>query len=296
LKINRLAPAKVNLMLHVVGRLPDGYHHLQSLVTFASIGDQVTFEKAAPFRLTIDGVFGDQVPLTANNSVVLAVRWLEKKYPGIGQAHIHLTKNLPVASGIGGGSSDAAATIAGLLQGFGISLSRADEEALILGSSELGADIPLCLAHQLGWGPMLWIEGSGRDTLPIPLNLSLPGPMLLVNPGVHVSTPAIFKRVHPPYTMPQDFRHTFEKDFQGDLFAYLRGQKNDLMAPAMGEEPKIKEVMEALQNTPGCLLAGMSGSGATCFAVFEDKKIAQAAQTGLLTKMPEAWVGLGDCL
>ncbi len=296
MKINRLAPAKVNLMLHVVGRLPDGYHHLQSLVTFASIGDRVTFEKAATFRLTVDGPFASQVPLTANNSIALAVRWLEEKYPGISQAHIHLAKNLPVASGIGGGSSDAAATIAALLQGFGTSLSRVDEEALILGSGELGADVPVCLAHQFGWGPLLWIEGSGRDTLPIPLDLSLPGSMLLVNPGVHVSTPAIFKMIHPPYTMPQDFKHTFERDFQGDFLTYLRGQKNDLMAPAMGEEPEIKEVMEVLQNAPGCLLARMSGSGATCFAVFEDKKTAQATQMALLMKIPQAWVGLGECL
>lgn len=287
--ITRLAPAKINLMLHVVGRLADGYHHLQSLVAFADAGDQLTFEKADAFRLTVGGPFGDQVPLTSDNSVTMAAQWLGKKYPGIERMHIHLIKKLPVASGIGGGSSDAAATIAALLHGFGVSLSRSDEEALILASGELGADAPMCLAHQLGWGPLLWIDSSGRETLPVPVNVSLPGVLVLVNPGVPVSTPAIFKNIHPPYTLPQGLRSVLERDFQEGLLPYLMAQKNDLMEPAMNQEPQIGEVVASLQRAPGCRLARMSGSGATCFALFEDKVCAQNACAAFDHTWPQGW-------
>lgn len=297
MKITLLAPAKINLMLHVVGTLADGYHHLQSLVTFASLGDYVTVEKAKAFRFTVDGPFASQVPLGITNSAVAAAHWLEKKYPGMGQAHIHLTKNLPVASGIGGGSSDAAATIAALLKSFDISLTQPEEETFILASGELGTDVPMCLAYQFGWGPLVWIDGSGRETLPDPVNASLPGVLLLVNPGIPVSTPAIFQQIHPPYTAPQDFK----KDFRGNLLDYLKTQKNDLMVPAMKQEPKIKDVIESLQNAPGCLLTRMSGSGATCFGVFEDKNAAQKAKSIFLGQRPEFWLGASallppDCL
>lgn len=287
--ITRLAPAKINLMLHVVGRLADGYHHLQSLVAFADAGDQLTFEKADAFHLTVGGPFGDQVPLTSDNSVARAAQWLGKKYPGIERMHIHLIKKLPVASGMGGGSSDAAATMAALLHGFSVSLSRPDEEALILASGELGADVPMCLAHQFGWGPLLWIDSSGRETLPVPVNVSLPGVLVLVNPGVPVSTSAIFKNIHPPYTPPQDLRSVLERDFQEGLLPYLMAQKNGLMEPAINQEPQIGEVIAALQRVPGCRLARMSGSGATCFALFEDKVCAKNACAAFNHTWPQGW-------
>jgi len=273
-------------MLHVVGRLVDGYHHLQSLIAFASIGDEITVEKAESSSLTIDGLFAPHVPLAAENSVVEAARWLKERFSGIEQAHIHLTKKLPIASGIGGGSSDAAATIAALLKCHNISLSTEEEEALILASGELGADVPVCLAHQFGWGPMMWIDSSGRETLPIPVDVSLPGVLVLVNPGVPVSTATIFNKIHPPYTLPQDFINGFATHYPGDLLAYLKVQKNDLMDVAIAQEPKIGKVIQALQKSPGCLLTRMSGSGGTCFAVFEDEKSAKSA---LLQKMPNAW-------
>lgn len=282
-------------MLHVVGRLPDGYHHLQSLVTFASVGDQIIFEKADAFRLTVDGPFAHHIPLTQGNSVAAAARWLDEKYPGIGRAHLHLTKNLPVASGMGGGSSDAAATLAILLQGRGVPLSGAEEEALILASGELGADVPMCLAYQLGWGPMLWIDSSGRETSPVPVNIlpgSLPRLIALMNPGVSVSTPAVFKALGSPCTPPQDFRRTFERECQGNLLAWLQKQRNELMEPAMALEPKIGLLMADLQNAPGCLLARMSGSGATCFAFFEDRVSGQEACALFGKTMPQGWAVL----
>jgi len=286
LKITRLAPAKINLMLHVVGRLEDGYHHLQSLVAFADAGDEITVEKTEASSLTVDGPFAAHVPLAAENSVILAARWAKERFSQIDQVHIHLTKNLPIASGIGGGTSDAAATIAALLLCHDISLTKAEEDALILASGTLGADVPMCLAHQFGRGPMLWIDSSGRESLPISINLTLPGILVLVNPGVSVSTPGIFKKIHPPYTAPQDFKTVLENDFHGNVLDYLNAQKNDLMEPAMVQESKIGKVIQVLQKAPGCLLARMSGSGATCFALFEDEASAKAA---MVRKMPKAW-------
>jgi 4-diphosphocytidyl-2-C-methyl-D-erythritol kinase len=286
MKITRHAPAKINLMLHVVARLVDGYHHLQSLIAFSDTGDEITIEKAEASSLTIDGLFAPHAPLTSENSVVMAAKWVKERFPSVEQVHLHLTKNLPIASGIGGGSSDAAATIAGLLECYDIKLSKEEEESLILASGELGADVPVCLAHQFGWGPLLWIDSSGRETLPIPMKGELPGVLVLVNPGVPVSTRAIFNNIHPPYTLPQDFLNNLTTHFGGDLMAYLQKQKNDLMEPAIAHESKIGKVIQALQKAPGCLLARMSGSGATCFALFEDEASAKAALT---RKMPKAW-------
>lgn len=286
MKTTRLAPAKINLMLHVVGRLVDGYHHLQSLIAFASIGDEITVEKAEVSSLTIDGLFAEHTPPTAENSAVVAAKWLKERFPDIDQAHIHLTKKLPIASGIGGGSSDAAATIAALLGCYEISLTEDEQEALILASGELGADVPVCLAHQFGWGPMLWVDSSGRETLPIPVDVFLPGVLVLVNPGIMMSTKSIFTKMQPPYTRPQDFINALATHYPGNLMAYLKNQKNDLMPIAIAQEPKIGGVIKTLQSSPGCLLARMSGSGATCFAVFEDE---QSAKNALTRHMPKAW-------
>lgn len=288
--ITRLAPAKINLMLHVVGRLPDGYHHLQSLVVFASVGDQITIEKADNSSLTVEGPFADDVPLGPENSIVQAAQWLGKKYPGMGQIHIHLTKNLPSSSGIGGGTSDAAATIAALLEYQQVSLSLTEEDGLILASGVLGADVPLCLAHQLGRGPLLWIDSSGRESLPLPVDQKLPGVLVLANPGIPISTPAIFAGIHPPYRAPQDLGKAIES--AGDMIDYLKSQTNDLMPAAIVQEPLIGELVESLQVAPGCLLARMSGSGATCFGIFKNEVSARKAQALFHKKMPHGWATL----
>jgi len=280
--VKRTASAKINLMLHVTGRLPDGYHHLQSLITFASLGDEVSVEKADRASLTIDGPFARETPLGPENSIVLAAQWLRKQYPDLNQFHIHLTKNLPVSSGIGGGSSDAAATIAAILESQGISLTREAEDALIIGSGVLGADVPVCLAHQLGRGPLLWVDGSGREFLPVSLDRKLPGVLVLVNPGVSLSTAAVFQRVQPPYTARQELQNIPENEILG----YLKNQGNDLMEPAAAEEPSIRQTISALQSLPGCLLALLSGSGATCFGLFENETLAKAACAILNNTMP----------
>lgn len=289
MSIIRQAPAKINLMLHVVDRMTDGYHHLQSLVTFAEIGDEIIIEKANDSNLTVDGPFAEDVSFGPNNSIVQAAQWLSKKYPDIGQVHIHLTKNLPVSAGIGGGTSDAAATISGLLAYHKVSLSRLQEDALIVASGVLGADVPLCLAHQFGRGPLLWIDGSGRETVPISFHHNLPGVLLLVNPGVAISTSTIFQHICSPYTPAHDFEDVLAGDFQGNILAYLTAQTNDLMAPAIAQESVIRETLDFLQKAPGCLLTRMSGSGATCFALFEDEISALNARASFDKKMPQGW-------
>jgi 4-diphosphocytidyl-2-C-methyl-D-erythritol kinase len=283
--VSRHAPAKINLMLHIVGRMADGYHHLQSLVAFVPIGDCVTVEKSDAFRVTAEGHFAEQLPLSGNNIITLAARWLAKTYANIDQAHIHLTKNLPVSSGMGGGSGNAAATIAALLDLYGISLSLEEQNRLILASGALGADVPMCLAHQFGRGSLMWIDSSGRESLPVFLNHQAPGIMVLANPGKPISTPMIFQQIHPPYTLSQACP-TF---LSTDILTYLKAQKNDLMKPAMGAEPIIGEIIEILQASPGCTLARMSGSGATCFGLFGAKAQALASLAHVRRQLPQAW-------
>jgi 4-diphosphocytidyl-2-C-methyl-D-erythritol kinase len=254
------------------------------------VGDQITIEKAEKSSLTVDGPFADDVPLGPENSIVQAAQWLGKMYPDIGQIHIHLTKNLPISSGIGGGTGDAAATIAALLEYQQVSLSSIEEDGLILASGVLGADVPLSLAHQLGRGPLLWIDSSGRESLPLPVEHNLPGVLVLANPGVPISTPAIFEEIHPPYRASQDFEKAIES--AGDMLDYLRAQTNDLMPAAITQEPVIGNLLEAFQTAPGCLLARMSGSGATCFALFKNEVSAQKAQALFHKKMPHGWATL----
>lgn len=287
--ITRLAPAKINLMLHVVGRLPDDYHHLQSLIAFANIGDEITIEKADQSSLTVEGPFADQITFGPHNSIIQAAQFMGKKYPDIGQIHIHLTKNLPVAAGIGGGSSDAAATIAALIDYHEVIQSKAQEDALILESSTLGADVPVCLSHQFGRGPFLWVDGSEREVLPISIHQKLAGVLLLVNPGVGVSTPEVFQKIYPPYTAYHDFAIVLDHDYRGDLLEYLKTQNNDLTIAAKALEPIIEEVLENLNASPGCHLTRMSGSGATCFGLFEDKGSAQQAKDLFKAKYKEGW-------
>jgi 4-diphosphocytidyl-2-C-methyl-D-erythritol kinase len=287
--ITRLAPAKINLMLHVVERLNDGYHHLQSLIAFANTGDQISIEKADQSSLTVDGPFADQITFGPHNSIIQAAQFMGKKYPDIGQIHIHLTKNLPIASGIGGGSSDAAATIAALLDYHKVILSTTQEDTLILESSTLGADLPVCLARQFARGPFFWIDGSEREVLPIPIHQKLSGVILLVNPGVALPTHDVFEKIRPPYTSPQDFEIVLDHAFQGNLLKYLKSQANDLTPAAIAREPIVENVLETLQATPDCHLARMSGSGATCFGIFGDEDSAQQAKALFEAKYPEGW-------
>lgn len=255
LAVIEAAPAKLNLALHVTGRRADGYHLLDSLVAFAGVGDVVALE-AGPLSLRIEGPFAAGLPVSEDNLCLRAARLAGA------DAAITLTKNLPVASGIGGGSADAAAVLRGLAQ-MG--------QALPSRTERLGADVPVCLAS----GPAR-MQGGGEIVTPLP---PLPAiPLVLVNPGVAVSTAQVFaamdRRDNPGLsTIP-----TFEG--LAALTAWLAGTRNDLEAPAMTLAPVIGQVLRALRAT-GAAFARMSGSGATCFGLYDSPDRARIAANAL---------------
>lgn len=251
------APAKVNLALHVTGRRRDGYHLLDSLVCFTDIGDEIVLSPG-PLSLTIDGPFKDGLE-TGNDNLCLKAARLAG-----GQARLRLTKNLPVASGIGGGSSDAAAVLRGLAR-MGCPLPDNPER--------LGADVPVCLASKPAR-----MQGIGEQ-----LTLLPPLPQLhlvLVNPGLSLSTPQVFAALREHQNAPLAPIPDFPDS--ATLIKWLRHTRNDLEAPACRIAPVIGEVMAALRGT-GAGFARMSGSGATCFGIYDEPKAAEQA-AGLLRK------------
>jgi 4-diphosphocytidyl-2-C-methyl-D-erythritol kinase len=278
--VKAFAPAKINLALHVTGQRDDGYHLLESLVMFAKVGDWLTITPAAQDKLSFSGPFGSTLQGDAATNLVLkardAVRRFAEHRP-CPPVHIHLEKNLPLSSGIGGGSADAAATMTVLNDLWALGLSKAELMALGL---PLGADVPMCLA-----GDPLIASGIGDIIEPV---IHLPDiSLLLVNPGVAVSTPQIFKALaskdNPPLLEFPSF------DSQGDLLAYLASTRNDLQPPATTLCPAIDEVINSLADS-GALLSRMSGSGATCFGIFADYAAAKAAATKIAMAHPNWWI------
>jgi 4-diphosphocytidyl-2-C-methyl-D-erythritol kinase len=272
------AAAKVNLFLHVGERRSDGYHDLESLVAFADVGDELSFTDAVESRLEIRGPFADGLAGDENNLVSRAAAAMSKRFGAACGAHITLEKNLPVSSGIGGGSADAAATLRGLSQLWG---ANADTIALRELAESLGSDVPVCLASVPSW-----MEGRGERVTEIP---NLPGlSMVLVNPGVAISTSEIFaalkQRRGVGIRRPARFA-------TGDaLLEFLQATTNDLEPPAAAAAPMIKEALEALRSTVGVGLARMSGSGATSFALYKDAAHASAAASALNRAKSKWWV------
>lgn len=262
------APAKVNLTLHVTGQRADGYHLLDSLVVFADVGDRVSLRHDAALSLTITGPQAAALPVSDDNLVLRAARLMG------GAAAITLDKVLPVASGIGGGSADAAACLRALAQ-----LGRAlPTEAEVL---RLGADVPVCLR-----GVPLRMQGVGEVLTALP---PLPEAWLvLVNPGVGVATPAVFRGLarkdNPP--MPE----LPPMAAAPALADFLHQMRNDLEPAAQAVAPVIGAVKAALAAQPGCLLARMSGSGATCFGLFGSAGAAEAAARAVQSAEPGWWV------
>lgn len=273
-----LAPAKVNLYLHVLGRRDDGYHLLDSLVVFAGVGDGIAVAPAADLALSVDGPMAAHIPAGPDNLVLRAARGLAEM-AGIDRgAHIRLTKRLPVASGIGGGSADAAATLRALCALWRLAPDPVDMAALAL---RLGADVPVCLA-----GAPAFFGGIGEAIEPVP---PLPDVWLvLVNPGVPVSTPAIFKARRGDFSQAGRFDGPLPD--AAALFERLGRCRNDLAEPAMTLAPVIGEVLAELAGQPGCGLARMSGSGATCFGLFAGEGEARAAAAALAADHGGWWV------
>ncbi len=275
------APAKVNLYLHVVGRRPDGYHLLDSLVAFAGIGDTVETRAAPDISLAIEGPFAAGVPAGADNLVLRAARALAHALHTDAGAAIRLVKRLPPASGIGGGSADAAATLRALMRLWD---ARPDDRALARMALGLGADVPVCLA-----GRPAFVGGIGEDITFAP---ALPAAsIVLANPGFPVATAEVFRRRAQPFSKPARFSETPET--AAELAAWLKERGNDLEAPARTICPAIGDVIAALERQPGALIARMSGSGGTCFALFALPGPATEAAGAIQRARPGWWVKAG---
>jgi 4-diphosphocytidyl-2-C-methyl-D-erythritol kinase len=279
------APAKINLTLRVLGRRADGYHELESLVAFAGVGDALTFAPGGALTLAVSGPTAKAAGDSADNLVLKAARTLAEGIGGLTLGRFALSKRLPVAAGLGGGSADAAAALRLLARANGIA---SDDPRLMQAARATGADVPVCLDPR----PRL-MRGIG-DILSDPLDLP-PLFAVLVNPGVAVSTRDVFaalKLASPPTSTAPSGPAPVEK-WGGEAAAFvaaLASDRNDLEAPAIELEPTIADVLSVLRNLPGCRLARMSGSGATCFGLFGSRAAASAAARTLRVGYPAWWV------
>jgi 4-diphosphocytidyl-2-C-methyl-D-erythritol kinase len=285
-----LAPAKVNLYLHVVGRRADGYHLLDSLVAFADIGDRVEASPADRLSLAVGGPEANALADLGDDNLVLRAARLyiaaasEAGVALAGGAALFLDKRLPIASGIGGGSSDAAAALRVLNHLSGGALAPA---MLAEPAGRLGADVPACLAAR-----PVWVGGIGEKLEPAE-GLPAAG-IVLANPRVALPTPAVFRARNGKFSGPGRFA-AMPREAAG-LAAMLAARRNDLTDAALSLAPEIAEVLERLAGLPGALLARMSGSGATCFALFVDRAAALAARAEFRRAKPEWWSASGALL
>lgn len=260
-----IAPAKINLALHVRRRRPDGRHDIETIFAFCSDGDRLTAEPAADLSLTVSGPFGGDLP-AEDNLVLAAAQALRQEAGTDAGAVLHLIKKLPVASGIGGGSADAAAALRLLT-----SLWRQDPAHAAAVAPRLGSDVPACLLSLTARG-----SGAGDDLEIVDAGVSGTS-ILLVNPRIPLSTRDVFE--------------AWDGRDRGPLGDWREG-RNDLEAPAIALVPGIGEVLDWLKARDGATFARMSGSGATCFALFAD----EAARDSAAAAVPEPWWRLATFL
>lgn len=275
------ARAKVNLTLHMKGKRRDGYHELESLVVFADVSDELVFTPASEDRLSLEGPFAGLVD--GENLVLKAKRafasWLGVTVSG----DFLLKKNIPVAAGLGGGSSDAAATIRALLKAY----DRAeDTKTFIRQSAAIGADVPVCLQDSAAW-----MCGLGERVTPV--SGLTPLPALLVNPGIKLSTAAVFKTLNAKPLQAEEAEAP--PSFPGwrnprEAAVWLNEGRNDLEAPAIALEPAVKKVLDALRRLDDCMLSRLSGSGPTCFGIFLSQDAAAEAASEMRRSYPNWWV------
>ena len=276
--IRVFAPAKINLFLHIGEKRADGFHALESLVVFARAGDRISFAPAEDLQLALEGPFGAALHAEPDNLILRAARALHLKTGVRRGATMRLGKELPVASGIGGGSADCAAALRGLMYLWDVQLPPADLNDL---AASLGSDVPVCV----GSAPA-WMEGRGEKVTPVGGIPDLS--MVLVNPRVAVPTGPVFKALKTRRGVGVEKPSRFGDS--ASLLAYLKTTGNDLEAPAREIAPAVGEVLDALAACPGVGLARMSGSGATCFALFEKDVDTQAAQAALSAAHSNWWV------
>jgi 4-diphosphocytidyl-2-C-methyl-D-erythritol kinase len=307
--------AKINLTLRVLGRRSDGYHELESLVAFAGVGDSLSLEPGPELGLSLAGPFGEGLAAEPDNLVLKAARALADERGPLRVGRFHLLKRLPLASGIGGGSADAAGALRLLAR---LNCIAENDPVLLSVAARIGADVPVCLASRARM-----MSGLG-EVLGPPLALS-PLFAVLVNPGVAVATASVFKALAAPPLPPADpslraqrsnpagrgeTLDCFAEPVLGlaegktrglaktdnasgtaaSLIAALCANPNDLESPARRLAPAIADVLQRLEALPGCRLARMSGSGATCFALFDDCRESAAAAKALARAQPGWWV------
>jgi 4-diphosphocytidyl-2-C-methyl-D-erythritol kinase len=275
------ARAKVNLTLHIKGKRSDGYHELESLVVFADVCDELIFTPASEDSLSLEGPFaglvdGENLVLKAKRAVA---SWLGVAISG----HFRLKKNIPVAAGLGGGSSDAAAAIRTLFRTY----DRAENAKIFIKqSAAIGADVPVCLQNGAAW-----MCGLGERVTPV--SRLTPLPALMVNPRIKLSTASVFKTLNakplqsevagPPPSFP-GWKDPVE------AAAYLKEGRNDLEAPAIALEPAVERVLDTLRRLDGCLLSRLSGSGPTCFGIFSSQHTTEEAAREIVRSYPNWWV------
>jgi 4-diphosphocytidyl-2-C-methyl-D-erythritol kinase len=287
LQITEAAPAKINLALHVTRRREDGYHELESLVVFADLADDLVAEVADTDQMSISGPFGHAISAEPSNLVLRAVaafrnRWPELSAEGLS---IHLTKNLPVAAGIGGGSADAAAALRIMAR---LSPEPVPVAELADLSASLGADVPACLLSR----PLL-ARGVGEILAPLPEFPAVH--IVLVNPMIPVVTADVFRRLraHDNYPLPA-LPSPLTRPAQ--LGLWLAETRNDLEPPAVKLVPEIGILVEEVAAAPGCILGRMSGSGATVFGLFGSEGQAHDAASLIRRLHPDYWVGSAPLL
>ena len=278
-RISVLAPAKINLCLQVGTKRPDGFHDLESLVVFAAHADVIVLERSSQISLAIEGPFAECLSAGEDNLVLRAARALAEHAKCAASVRIVLDKRIPVASGVGGGSADAAAALRGLARLWNLSIP-ADE--LMDVAASLGSDVPMCVASVPAW-----VEGRGERIAPLdPLP---PLWLVLVNPLVGVPTGEVFRRLEYRTGAGMD-DHPFGFADAAALLTFLRSATNDLQRPAIGIAPVIGAVLDALGNAPGVRLARMSGSGATCFGIVDDAESAKQCASALRLSHPDWWI------
>ena len=276
--VRSFAPAKINLSLQVLSKRQDGYHILNSLVVFADFGDTLELDNKRPLGLSVEGM---PLGVHGENLVLKAARHLMQLEPQVKLGHFHLIKRLPIAAGLGGGSADAAAALRLLAEVNGLNL---DHPSIFKAAQSTGADVPVCLTSK-----PRFMGGIG-DELGSVLSLT-PLFALLVNPRVEVSTADVFRELNVPTHSPIQRASTQEAmpEFanQAELMYWLSTTQNDLQMPAVKLCPEIVRVLSALKATYQPQIIRLSGSGATCFALYETLEASAEAAHRIETAYPD---------
>jgi len=269
--------AKINLFLHVLGKNDRGYHLLDSLFVFADIGDDIVISRNDSEKITVTayGEFGNDIPTDDSNLVVKAAHTFGV-FKGL---NIKLTKNVPVSSGIGGGSADAGAVIRGLIKMNNLQLS---ENEITRKATSVGADVPACV-----YSKSCRIGGIGEQIEPFSIGEKFK--VLLINPLRKIMTKDIFGIGVKKFSMKADID-------KNNLALSLKNTRNDLVEPASQLVPEIKDIIISLSKTKDCVFSGMSGSGATCFALYSTSDDLKTAEAALRRQYKDYWIKTGNIL